>query len=39
MKLSELKAKNPQELMGFAESLGLENLSRANKQGLIFFYP
>jgi transcription termination factor Rho len=36
MKLSELKAKNPQELMGFAESLGLENLSRANKQGLIF---
>ncbi len=36
MKLSELTAQNPQELMELAKELGCENLSRANKQTLIF---
>ena len=36
MKLSELKIKTPAELLGLAQSLGIENISRAKKQTLIF---
>ena len=36
MKLSELKRSTPEELLTLAESLGAENISRANRQALIF---
>ncbi len=36
MYLSELKQKQPKELMEMAENLGIENISRARKQNLIF---
>ena len=36
MKLSELKIKTPAELLDLAQSLGIENISRAKKQTLIF---
>ncbi|MFL2466899.1 MAG: transcription termination factor Rho [Candidatus Pseudothioglobus sp.] len=36
MKLSELKVKTPSELLDLAQSLGIENISRAKKQTLIF---
>jgi transcription termination factor Rho len=36
MKLSELKIKAPAELLELAQSLGIENISRAKKQTLIF---
>ena len=36
MKLSELKVKTPAELLDLAQSLGVENISRAKKQTLIF---
>ena len=36
MKLSELKIKTPSELLDLAQSLGIENISRAKKQTLIF---
>ena len=32
MKLSELKIKTPAELLELAQSLGIENISRAKKQ-------
>ncbi len=36
MKLSDLKRSTPEELLTLAESLGAENISRANRQALIF---
>ena len=36
MKLSELKVKTPAELLDLAQSLGIENITRAKKQTLIF---
>ena len=36
MKLSDLKSKTPSELLDLAQSLGIENISRAKKQTLIF---
>jgi transcription termination factor Rho len=36
MKLSDLKIKSPSELLDLAQSLGIENISRAKKQTLIF---
>ena len=36
MKLSELKIKTPAELLDLAQSLGIEDSSRAKKQTLIF---
>jgi len=36
MKLSDLKIKTPEELLALAQSLGIENISRAKKQTLIF---
>ncbi len=36
MKLSELKIKTPAELLDLAQSLGIEDISRAKKQTLIF---
>jgi transcription termination factor Rho len=36
MKLSDLKIKSPTELLELAQSLGIENISRAKKQTLIF---
>ena len=36
MKLSELKIKTPADLLDLAQSLGIENISRAKKQTLIF---
>ena len=36
MKLSELKIQTPTELLELAQSLGIENISRAKKQTLIF---
>jgi len=36
MKLSELKIKTPAELLDLAQLLGIENISRAKKQTLIF---
>ena len=36
MKLSELKRSTPAELLELAQSLGVENISRAKKQTLIF---
>jgi len=36
MKLSELKIKTPAELLELTQSLGIENISRAKKQTLIF---
>ena len=36
MKLSELKEKNPVELLGFAEELEVENASTLRKQELLF---
>ena len=36
MKLSDLKIKPPAELLELAQSLGIENISRAKKQTLIF---
>ena len=36
MKLSELKIQTPAELLELAQSLGIENISRAKKQTLIF---
>jgi transcription termination factor Rho len=36
MKLSELKSKSPAELLDIATELGVENISRAKKQTLIF---
>jgi len=36
MKLSDLKIKTPAELLDLAQSLGIENISRAKKQTLIF---
>ena len=36
MKLSEIKIKTPAELLELAQSLGIENISRAKKQTLIF---
>jgi len=36
MKLSDLKSKIPSELMEMAQDLGIENISRAKKQALIF---
>ena len=38
MKLSELKVKTPAELLDLAQSLGIENISRAKKQTLIFAF-
>ena len=36
MKLTELKVNTPAELLDLAQSLGIENISRAKKQTLIF---
>jgi len=36
MKLSDLKIQTPAELMEMAQSMGIENISRAKKQALIF---
>ena len=36
MKLSDLKIKTPEEVLDLAQSLGIENISRAKKQTLIF---
>jgi len=36
MKLSDLKIKTPAELLDLGQSLGIENISRAKKQTLIF---
>ncbi len=36
MNLTELKKKNPSDLIEIAESLGIENISRARKQEVIF---
>jgi len=36
MKLSDLKIQTPAQLMDMAQSLGIENISRAKKQALIF---
>ena len=36
MKLSDLKIKTPSELLDLSQSLGIENISRAKKQTLIF---
>ena len=36
MKLSELKKSSPAKLLEIAESMGIENISRAKKQTLIF---
>lgn len=36
MKLSDLKIQTPSELMELAQSMGVENISRAKKQTLIF---
>lgn len=36
MKLSDLKIQTPAQLMEMAQSLGIENISRAKKQALIF---
>ena len=36
MKLSELKIQTPGKLLELAQSLGIENISRAKKQTLIF---
>ena len=36
MNLTELKKKNPTDLIDIAESLGVENISRARKQEVIF---
>ena len=36
MKLSELKKSSPSKLLEIAESMGIENISRAKKQTLIF---
>ena len=36
MKLSDLKIQTPSELLEMAQSLGIENISRAKKQTLIF---
>ncbi len=36
MKLSELKAKNPAQLLSFAEEVGVENASTLRKQELMF---
>ena len=36
MNLTELKLKQPSEIISIAESLGLENIDRARKQELIF---
>ncbi len=36
MKLSELKAKNPAELLAFAEQVEVENASTLRKQELMF---
>ena len=36
MKLSELKKSSPSKLLEIAESMGIENISRARKQTLIF---
>ena len=36
MKLSDLKIQTPAELMEMAQSMGIENISRAKKQTLIF---
>ncbi len=36
MKLSDFKIKTPSELLDLAQSLGIENISRAKKQTLIF---
>jgi len=36
MKLSDLKIKTPAQLLDLAQSLGIENISRAKKQTLIF---
>ena len=36
MKISELKSQSPGELLELAQSLGIENISRAKKQTLIF---
>jgi len=36
MKLSDLKMKTPEEVLDLAQSLGIENISRAKKQTLIF---
>ena len=36
MKLSELKSQTPAELLELAQSLGIQNISRAKKQTLIF---
>jgi len=36
MKLSDLKIKTPAELLDLAQSLGIDNISRAKKQTLIF---
>ena len=36
MILSDLKIKTPTELLDLAQSLGIENISRAKKQTLIF---
>ena len=36
MKLQDLKAKNPTELLSFAEEVGVENASTMRKQELMF---
>ena len=36
MKLSELKSKTPEQLLILATEIGIENISRAKKQTLIF---
>ena len=36
MHLGELKAKPVEELIGIAESMGIENIARSKKQDVIF---
>ena len=36
MHLKELKAKNPSDLLAFAESLDIENASNLRKQDMMF---
>jgi transcription termination factor Rho len=36
MKISDLKSQSPGELLELAQGLGIENISRAKKQTLIF---
>ena len=38
MHLNELKVKKPQELLEYAESLGIENASGLKKQDIYLFF-